>query len=134
MKCPKGLHQCPNGWNDCECCAHQRACIAGMYEPEEDNIQVVIKAAAVSEKVINAEVKESIHKVRETWAEGFLKMSPEERMNEFYSFSTQGLNYKEPNPAGPSSPGGGGKCRVPKKPAKKMPEYMKVLGMSEEHH
>ena len=114
MKCPKGLRQCPNGWNDCELCARQRACIAGMYEPEEDNIEIVIKAAEISEKVVDAEVKESIHKVRGTWAEGFLKMSPEERMNEFYSFNTQGLNHKEPNPAGPSEPGGGSSMKYKK--------------------
>ena len=125
---------CPHGWNNCQECANEETCRAGRYEPKQTDLEVVIKASEISQKVVDIEVKESIHKFRGTWAEEFLKMSPEERMNEFYSFSTQGLNYKEPNPAGPSSPGGGGKCRVPKKPAKKMPEYMKVLGMSEEHH
>ena len=38
------------------------------------------------------------------------------------------INYKEPLPAGPSEPGGGSKSRVPKKPAWKMPEYLKNWG------
>ena len=121
MKCPKELRHCPNGWNDCECCEHQRACIAGMYEPDNENdLEVVIKAAEISEAVVDAGAKESIHKVRGTWAEGFLNMSPEERMNEFYSFNTQGLNHKEPNPAGPSEPGGGSsmKCKKSNKGTK----------------
>ena len=114
MECPKELRQCPNGWNDCECCAHQRACIAGMYEPEEDNIEIVIKAAAVSEKVIDAEVRESIHKIRGTWAEGFLKMSEKERWEDLRKYHIPSLMDKVVLPAGEGSPGGGSKSNAKK--------------------
>ena len=108
MKCPKELRQCPNGWNDCECCAHQRACIAGMYEPDNENdLEVVIKAAEISQKVIDAGAKESIHKVRGTWAEGFLKMSEKERWEDLRKYHIPSLMDKVVLPAGEGSPGGG---------------------------
>ena len=105
---------CPHGWVECFECENEASCRSGRYEPKQTDLEVVIKAAEISQKVVDAEVKESIHKVRGTWAEGFLKMSPEERMNEFYSFNTQGLNHKEPNPAGPSEPGGGSSMKYKK--------------------
>jgi len=121
MECPKELRQCPNGWNDCECCAHQRACIAGMYEPEEDSIEIVIKAAKVAEKVVDAEARESAEKVRGTWYEHFISLGPDEALKEFYKFKQPGLHHKEPVPAGEASPGGGSKngIKVEKKGTKK---------------
>ena len=112
MECPKELRQCPNGWEDCECCAHQRACIAGMYEPEEDNIQVVIKAAEISEAVVNAEVKESAEKIRGTWADHYANMSEDERWQDYRKYRAPDLMHKEPVPAGEGSPGGGSKNGV----------------------
>ena len=97
---------CPEGWSNCEECANEGTCRTGRYKTETD-LDVVIRAAAVSEKVIDTEVKESIHKVRETWAEGFLKMSEPERWEDLRKYHIPSLMDKVVLPAGEGSPGGG---------------------------
>lgn len=135
MKCPNGIRQCPHNWTDCELCANYAACLAGTYEPESDHVEtdldVVIKAAEISEKVVNAEVRESVKKIRGTWQEEYMALEGNEALRYMARYRTDhNLNYKEPYKcmAGPTAPGGGGKCRVPKKPKKKMPEYLKTFG------
>ena len=121
---------CPHGWINCQECANEETCRAGRYEPKQTDLEVVIKASEISQKVVDIEVKESIHKIRGTWAEEFLKMSEKERWEDYRKYHITDLTYKEPVTCipGPISPGGGGKCRVPKKPAKKIPEYLKTFG------
>ena len=128
MKLPED-RICPNGWPNCIECKHDRSCKPGHYHIEED-IDVVIKAAEVCEKVVQAEAVESVAKIRGSWAERFLAMTEEERWVEHGRYKTPNLQSVEPWQAlsGPSSPGGGGTCRVPKKPKKKMPEYLKTFG------
>ena len=131
MKCPKEIRVCPNGWTDCSLCVNEKLCIAGLYKPEETtDLEVVIKAAEISERVVQAEVREIVEKIRETWAEKFSKMTEEERWAEYGKYQTPNLQSVEPwqAMAGPSAPGGGGTCKVPKKPKKKMPEYLKTFG------
>ena len=53
-----------------------------------------------------------------------------DRMKEYARYHIPNPQSVEPWQAmsGPSAPGGGGSCRVPKKPEKKMPEYLKSFG------
>lgn len=127
-KCPMEIRECPHGWDNCNLCANFNLCINDMYKPEEEtpDIDVVIKAAETSEKVMNAEVKESVDKIRGTWAEKFESMSEDERWADYYKYHQPNLLVKEPITCmnGPTEPGGGGKCKVPKKPPKKLAEYL----------
>ena len=97
---------CPHGWNNCQECANEGICRAGRYEHETD-LDVVIKAAEISEKVVDAAVKESVHKIRGTLAEGFLKMSEKERWEDLRKYHIPSLMDKVPVPAGEGSPGSG---------------------------
>jgi len=139
MKCPNNIRECPHGWTDCSLCANLKACQVGIYvpepepEPTESDLDVVIKAAEVSKKVVHAEAVKSVESIRGgSWYEGFSKLSPNDRLAEI-------MRYPIPNPhsvadpykaeRGAIVPGGGSKSRVPKKPQRKVPEYMKILGM-----
>ena len=121
MKCPKEIRICPEGWTDCELCAHQRACIAGMYEPEQADIEVLIRAAKITEEVVTKEAIKSAYNIKGTWFEEFNQMSGEERWTEFVKYHTPSLMDKEVLPAGEGRPGGGNKNGVKgaKKGAKK---------------
>jgi len=138
MNCPKEIRQCPHGWTDCSFCANVKACDDGTYTPEpepshEEDIDVVIKAAEIAVKVVNAEVIKSAESIRGvSWFDGYSKLSYDDRMKEVGKYPTPDLHtVTDPYKAEPGAfcPGGGGKCRVPKKPQRKVPEYMKILGM-----
>lgn len=32
--------ECPNGWKDCEVCLYKHPCKLGLYEPEEDEVNI----------------------------------------------------------------------------------------------
>jgi len=124
MKLPED-RLCPNKWINCEDCKYVRECTPRNYHIETD-LEVVIKAAEAAERSVNAEVKKV---VRETWAQKYDRMTEDERWQDYYRYHVPDLMSREPLPLdGPSAPGGGGKCRVPKKPQKKMPEYLKTFG------
>ena len=112
MKCPKDLRQCPHSWTDCSLCAHKPQCDNGTYVPEpekiETDIEVVIKAAEVSEKVVNDGVRESVEKIRGTWSERFSQMTEDERWTEHGRYQVPNIHAKEPYKAmsGPTEPGG----------------------------
>lgn len=115
MNCPKELRQCPNGWTDCSLCVNERLCIAGLYKPEESDIEVVIKAAEICERVVQADAVESAKKCRGTWAEEFLSMDEDERWAEYRKYKPPSLHDKQPIPlGGPSAPGGGSKNKAKK--------------------
>ena len=129
MKCPKDLRDCPHGWTDCELCANLVACQAGAYVPEpEQEEQDPIPELEENELTVDLGV--DIQSVRGTWSEQFENMTEDERWAEMYRYHPDDLISKEPYKAmaGAVVPGGGGKCRVPKKPQKKMPEYLKTFG------
>ena len=131
MKCPDEIRVCPHQWIECEFCANLKLCILGLYIPEpESDLDVVIKAAKIAEQVVDAGVRESVEKIRGTWMEEFNNLQEGEIWEWMAKYKMPGdINFKESLPAGPSEPGGGSKGRNHKKPAKKMPEYMKILGM-----
>lgn len=117
--------ECPNGWQGCDDCNNKDRCIAGMFTPEEDRAPI-IKAAEIAEASTQAEAVEGAkilkgETLRLNDTTGFWK--------EWGKYSTPDLHAKEPMPAGQGAPGGGNKSRAPKKPQKKTPEYMKILGM-----
>lgn len=119
---------CPNGWAECAVCKHEIDCRAGLYKGEED---ILLIAAEICEKSVMVEAKESARSIKRDLHQEFMAMTHEESMNWFYSNKVQGLHHKEPIPQdGPSTPGSGGKCKVPPKPAWKMPEYLKNWGQS----
>ena len=115
--------KCPNGWTDCSLCVNKKLCIAGLYKPEETtDLEVVIKAAEISERVVQAEVIESVARIKGNhvtlegdMVAGFLSLSTRDRMNRFYGYRVQGLHHKDVIPLdGPSAPGGGSKSKVKK--------------------
>lgn len=115
MNCPKEIRKCPHNWSDCSMCAHERMCIAGLYKPEVSDIEVVIEAAEICEKVVQDEVVEAIEKIRGTWAEKFNAMSEDERWADYFKHHPPSLHDKTPIPLdGPSSPGGGSKSNAKK--------------------
>ena len=114
MKCSKEIRICPEGWRECELCAHQRACIAGLYVPEQTDIEVLIRAAKIAEEVVTKEAIESAHNIKRTWFEEFSQMSGEERWAEFLRYHTPSLMGKEVLPVGEGRPGGGSKSKVKK--------------------
>ena len=133
MKCPEGIRQCPHNWTDCDLCANMEKCKSGMYKPEEEapesDIEVVVKAATISEKVRDSEVQKNADSIRGTWMEKFDQMTEEERLAEFMRYRPPSLHEKEAIPLdGPSRPGGGSHCKVPPKPPYKTPEYLKNWG------
>ena len=127
MKCPKEIRLCPEGWVDCHLCKYNSLTNTCLY-PKSD-LDIVVLAAKIAEEVVTKEAIESAHKIRGTWMEEFDQL-PEGGIWEWMArYRTPHINYKETLNGGPSEPGGGSKSRVPKKPAKKIPEYMKILGM-----
>lgn len=135
MKCPNEIRACPHSWSNCELCANLKACEAGTYTAELEDHELETDLGIAIEEVLPVvqavpEVVESVAKIRGTWAEQFLKMSPNDRMKEFMRYHPPSLHHKEPIPLdGGSSPGGGSKSKNHKKPQRKVPEYMKILGM-----
>ncbi len=129
MKCQKKLRECPNGWTDCNLCANKKSCDDGTYEPDDDRESVII-AAEIVEKQIHAEVVESVEKIKAISHEAFMQMSGDEIFARLAKYRPPNLHHKEPIPLdGPSAPGGGSKSKNHKKPNRKLPEYMKFLGM-----
>ena len=127
MKCPEEIRLCPEGWKDCSLCRYNSLTKTCLY-PKPD-IEIVVLAAKIAKEVVTASAIESAEKIRGTWMEEFDQL-PEGGIWEWMGrYRTPHINYKEPLNGGASEPGGGSKSRVPKKPAKKMPEYMKILGM-----
>jgi len=114
MKLPED-RICPNHWPNCEECKYDRSCKPGHYHIETD-LEVVIRAAEVSEKVVNVEVVESVEKCRGTWFDGFSKMSREERWKDYRKYHVADLVSKDPVKcmSGPTAPGGGGAMKVKK--------------------
>lgn len=112
MKYLKEIRQCPNGWEDCSLCANDQACDDGTYRPEpeliESDLDVVIRAAEICEKVAQAEVVESVEKCRGSWFDEYSQMDADERWTDFYKYHPPNLVSKDPVPAGEGSPGGGG--------------------------
>ena len=90
---------CPNGWNNCEECARERECKAGLYRGETDR---VVEVADIAEKQV---IKEAIKSA--------LVIKGLQSDNDFWGWwaksSPPNLHYKEALPLdGPSAPGGGG--------------------------
>jgi len=120
MNCPKEIRQCPHGWTDCSLCANVIACNDGTYTPEpshEEDIDVVIKAAEIATKVVNAEVVKSVESIRGTWSEKFQAMTEEERWKEQGKYPVPNIHsVADPYKAelGAFVPGGGGKMKTKK--------------------
>ena len=106
---------CPNGWNHCEMCSHERKCIAGLYHGE---IETIVLAAEIAEAVVSKAAIESAMKIKGTWFEGFNRMCEEERWQDYRKYHIADLIYKEPITCmgGPTRPGGGSKSKVKKSP------------------
>ena len=105
MKLPED-RVCPNGWK-CEDCKHDRECMNGNYHVETD-LEVVMRAAEISEIFVQAEVVESVAKIRGTWAELYRKMTTEQRWKDYRKYHVADLVHKEPVKcmSGPTAPGG----------------------------
>jgi hypothetical protein len=120
MKCPKEIRACPHNWTNCELCANLKACNDGTYTPEleptESDLDIVIKAAEISERVIQAEVVESVIRIRGTWSERFSQMTENERWAEYRKHKPPDLLAKEPYKcmSGPTAPGGGSSGKIKK--------------------
>ena len=122
---------CPHNWNNCSECKNVDLCIAGLYEPESSDLDILILAAKIAEEVVTADAIESANRIKGTWMEELDRVAgTDEFWTWFAKYGRPGnINYKEPLKAGPSKPGGGSKSRNHKKPKKETPEYMKILGM-----
>jgi len=108
---------CPNGWFECGLCKHERKCKAGDYKGEEI-VDVVVKAAEIAEKVVDAEVVRNVESIRgRSWSEEFNSMSYNDRMREIRKYPTPCLHtITDPYKAEPGAfvPGGGGKIKTKK--------------------
>ena len=126
---------CPHDWNNCPECANVELCIAGLYKPDPNDHDVLMKAAKISEEVMHADAIESAERIMLSWTDWHDHqrqidlLSEDEKWLNMFGNPAPHINYKETLNGGPSEPGGGSKGRNPKKPVKKMPEYMKILGM-----
>jgi len=134
MKCPNEIRECPHGWTDCSLCANLIVCQADTYVPEPEPIEQdpdLISELTPGPEELTADLGIVIPSVRGTWAERLNAMTEDERWQEYYKYHPEDLISKEPITclSGPVVPGGGSKSRVPKKPQRKVPEYMKILGM-----
>ena len=129
MKCPEEIRLCPEGWVGCSLCRYVSLTNTCLYESKYD-LDIVVLAAKIAEEVVTKDAIESAHKIRGTWMEEFNNL-PEGGIWEWMAKYRRpcDINYKEPLIGGPSEPGGGSKSRNHKKPQKKTPEYMKILGM-----
>lgn len=134
MNCPTGIRQCPHGWSECSLCANLKACESGTYIPEPEptpdpNPEPVPE---LEENELETDLGITIPRERGTWAEQFANMTSDERWADFYKYRASDLLAKEPYKcmSGPTAPGGGGSSgKRHKKPTRKLPEYMKILGM-----
>ena len=122
---------CPHDWDNCPECANVELCIAGLYRPDPTDHDVLMKAAKIAEEVTIADAIESAKEIKGTWMEELNQVTgTAEFWAWFYKYKRPGdINYKEPLNGGASEPGGGSKSRNHKKPAREIPEYMKILGM-----
>lgn len=121
---------CPNGWKNCHDCQYispTNTCLL----PKSD-IEVVIQAAKIAEKVVTKDAIESAEKIRGTWMEELDQVTGTEEFWAWFNKDKRpcNINYKEPLNGGPSEPGGGSKSKVPPKPPYKMPEYLKNWGQA----
>jgi len=112
MKCPNGIRVCPNGWTDCNLCAHLKACDDGTYTAELENHELETDLGIVIEDiepVVQAAVVEPVAKSpRGTWYSNWNGMTTEERWADIRKYRTPSLHDKTPMPAGQGAPGGGG--------------------------
>lgn len=119
---------CPNGWVECNECLHLQKCIAGMYEPEEDE-EPIVKTAKIVEKIMHNEAIKSTESIKGTVVEKFSKLEGDTWWREFGKRRASDLHVKEALPLlGGVTHGGGSKSKNHKKPQKKMPEYLKTFG------
>jgi len=122
MKFPNEILECPHGWIGCELCANLTACQAGTYTPEPDPIEsdldIVIRAAEISGKVVHAEAVKSAESIRGgSWYEGFSKLSPNDSLREIMRYPIPNLHaVADPYKAeqGAIVPGGGKSGRIKK--------------------
>lgn len=132
MKCPNELRECPHGWTDCSLCANLTLCQTETYvpEPEPGPIPATEPVDELEENELTTDLGVVVPQERGTWAERLSKMTEGERWAEYYRYHPDDLISKEPITclSGPTAPGGGSKCRVPKKPKKQIPEYLKTFG------
>ena len=93
---------CPNGWNNCEECARERECKAGLYHGE-----TIVEVAKIVEKQM---IKEAIKSA--------LVIKGLQSDNDFWGWwsrsSPPNLHEKQPIPAGEGCPGGGSSNNVKK--------------------
>jgi len=131
MKCLNELRECPHGWTDCSLCANLTLCQSGTYIPEEPEPMPAIEPDELEENELADDLGIVIPSERGTWVERLSQMTEDERWKEYYKYHPEDLRIKEPITcmSGPTAPGGGSKSRAPKKPQRKVPEYMKILGM-----
>ena len=133
MKYPEEIRICPEGWSYCNFCKYTSLDNTCLYAPEAD-IDIVVLAAKIAEEVVTKDAKKSAERIMLSWTDWHDHqrqidlLSEDERWLHMFGNPTPHINYKEPLPAGPSEPGGGSKSRAPKKPAWKMPEYLKNWG------
>ena len=101
MKCPKEIRLCPNGWEDCSLCRYVSLTNTCLYKPKSD-IDIVVLAAKIAEKVVHADVIESTEKIK-----GNLQSDVD-----FWGWwgrsSPPNIHAKEPwkTMSGPTAPGG----------------------------
>jgi len=100
--------ECPHDWNNCSECANVELCIAGLYKPNPNDHDVLMKAAKIAEEVVTKDAIESAEKIKGLQAD-----------TDFWTWwgrtSPPNINSKIPLPLdGPSAPGGGSKIRVKK--------------------
>jgi len=119
MECPSGIRVCPNGWTDCNLCAHNEACKNGTYTAELEDHELETDLGIVIEDIelpMPAEVVESDASTRGTWASRFNAMTEAERWEDIRKYHPPNLLHKEPVKcmAGAIVPGGGGTVKVKK--------------------
>ena len=131
MKCKNNIRECPHDWLDCSLCANLKACQAGTYVPEPEPVErEPIPELTPGPEELTTDLGVVIPRERGTWVERLSRMTEDERWAEYGRYPIPNPQSVEPWQAmsGPSAPGGGGSCRVPKKPDKKIPEYLKTFG------
>src|SRR5665647_956490 len=106
MKCPKEIRVCPELWLDCHLCKYVGLKNTCLYS--KSDIEIVILAAKIADKVVQSEAVESAYRIKGTWAEHFSKMDEDERWADYRKYHIADLVSKEPVKcmAGPTEPGG----------------------------
>jgi hypothetical protein len=115
MECPMNIRVCPNGWYNCELCAKERECMAGLYHGEIEE-PIIIKVAKIAAEVIDTEVKKNVESIRGDRHKQFMALSPDDALKEVYKYRSQNLHSVEPYKAmsGPTAPGGSKTGKVKK--------------------